>query len=72
MDEHLKNIFKWIREKFPEDDPVLELFADFSVHFKDDDTQEDLFMFDNILKVTEKDVKNWKLENVNKWLDGLL
>jgi chromosomal replication initiation ATPase DnaA len=72
MEEHLKNIFRWLEEKYGVHDIILEVVGDLSGAFKDEYKNKDLFMFDNIMDITKEDIDNWDEEAEQNWLNEYL
>ena len=70
MEEKIKNILNWVKEKYKTRDVIIRLWDDFSGDvidvsnvFGDGDI---VFAFDNINDVSKEDVDCW--EDVDAWL----
>jgi len=74
MEEHLKNIFRWLEERYGKDeDIVMQLWGDLSgsFRFERNDT-EDLFLFDNIMDIKKEDIDKWDKESEKNWINEFL
>jgi len=71
MEEQLQNVFKWLEEKYDEEEIMVTFFSDLSGNFHFVDDEASIFSFDNILDVTKEDVDDWDSEDsLDEWLSN--